>query len=242
MKFKDCLKCGKKVSKNCHLGYCNKCRNRSGKNNPFYGKKHDRTMIENTKKKLSKITKKKWEDKKYRLKVIKGISKPRREGFKKEQSDRVKEWYKNNPKQRESRSLKMKESWDNGRIEPNINSINESKLEKEFRTELKRLFPKKNIRKSTIRIKGRWFYPDIRIGKDLIIEFYGDYWHANPHMFKSTDIVHHRLTARQIWHNDIKRKEILENNGFRVFTVWQEEWKNSRKNILRTIKANLYEN
>lgn len=239
MKFRKCLKCGKKVSKNCHLGYCNACRNRSGKNNPFFSRKHTKKTIDKMKIKDSESIKNKWKNEEYKQKVIKGVSKPRREGFKKEQSNRIKEWYKNNPIQKDIRSIAMKKTWANGKIEPNINSINESKLEKEFRTELKRLFPNKNVRKSTIRIKNRWFYPDIRIGKDFIIEFYGDYWHANPNIFSSEDIVHHGLTAKQIWHNDIERVETLKNNRFRVFTVWQSEWKNSRKNIIRIIKSNI---
>lgn len=239
MKSNKCLKCGCRVSRNCHLGFCNKCRNRSGKNNPFYGKKHDKETIKRMKIKDSKALKNKWKDEEYKQRVIRGVSKPRRKGFKKEQSDRVKDWYKNNPNQKEIRSVMMKKSWADGKIEPNINSINESKLEKGFRAELKRLFPKKNVRKSTIRIKNKWFYPDVRIGKDFIIEFYGDYWHANPNIFQSNDIVHHSLTAQQIWHNDIEREEILKKNGFRVFTVWQDEWKNSRRNIIRIIRANI---
>jgi very-short-patch-repair endonuclease len=239
MKYKNCLKCGTKVSKNCRLGYCNACRNRSGEKNPFYGKKHVKETIEKMKIKDSKAIKNKWKNEEYKQKVIKGVSKPRRESFKKEQSDRVKEWYRNNSNQKEIRSIEMKKNWAIGKIKPNTNSINESKLEKEFRTELKRIFPKRNIRKSTIRIRGKWFYPDVRIDKNFIIEFYGDYWHANPRIFNSNDIIHHGLTAKQIWHNDIKREDILKNNGFRIFTVWQDEWKNNRKNIIRIIRANL---
>jgi len=252
MKFKNCLKCGKKVSKNCHLGYCNRCRDRSGKNNPFYGKKHKKETIERTRKKLSIITKKLWQDPKYstrhskmlkklwqnstyREKVIKGTSKPRRESFKKEQSERVKQWYKNNPIQREIRSKQMKESWRLGKIEPNINSINESKIEKEFRAKLKRKLPSRKVRKSTIRIKNKWFYPDVRIDKNIIIEFYGNYWHANPLTYKSNEIVHHNFTAKQIWNNDKERIKILENNGFRVFIVWQDEYQNNKNKIINNI-------
>ncbi len=239
MKFNNCIKCGKGVSKNCKKGYCNACRDRSGKNNPFWGKKHSKEIMDRIKRGNSIAFKKLWKTKEYREKVIKGISKPRRKSFKKEQSDRVKEWYKNNLIQKEIRSIEMKKNWANGKIEPNINSINESKLEKNFRAELKKLFPKNNVKKVTIKIKDKWFYPDVKIDKDFIVEFYGDYWHANPHIFKANGIVHHGLTAQQIWHNDIKREEILKKNGFRVFNVWQDEWKNNRKNILRIIKANL---
>lgn len=237
MKYKNCLKCGKGVSRNCHLGYCNKCRDRSGENNPFYGKKHKKETIEKAKEKISIASKKHWENLEYRKKVIKGVSKPRREGFKKEQSDKVKEWYKNNPEQKDIRSLKMKESWDNGKIEPNINSINESKFEKDLRKELKKLLPNRNVRKSTLRIEKRWFYPDVRIDDKIIIEFYGNYWHANPKLFKAEDIFHHKLKAKDIWKKDKERINILKNNGFKILIVWQDDYqKNKQKCIDDLIK------
>lgn len=232
MKYKNCLKCGKEVSKNCHLGYCNKCRDRSGENNPFFGKTHTKKTMDKIKKKNSTAFKRLWKTKEYREKVIKGISKPRREGFKKEQSDRVKKWYKNNPEQKDIRSLKMKESWDNGKIEPNINSINESKLEKDLRKELKKLLPNRNVRKSTLKIEKRWFYPDVRIDDKIIVEFYGNYWHANPKMFKKNDIVHHNLKAIDIWKNDKERIKVLKSNGFKVFIIWQDEYQNNENKCI----------
>lgn len=99
-KYRYCLKCGKKVSKNCKLGYCSGCRDRSGSKNPFYGKRHSKETIEKIKKKISVISKNLWRQEDYRDKVIKGVSKPRRVGFKKEQSERIKIWYRNNPNQR----------------------------------------------------------------------------------------------------------------------------------------------
>jgi len=239
MKYKYCKKCGKKVSKNCHLGYCNKCRDRSGKNNPFYGKTHSKETMDIIKKKNSITFKRLWQTKEYRDKIIKGVSKPRRESFKKEQSERVKQWYKDNPIQREIRREKMKKSWRLGKIKPNINSINESKMERELRKEFIILLPNRNVRKSTIRIENRWFYPDIRIDKDIIIEFYGDYWHANPQTYKNNDIVHHKLIAKQIWDNDKERIKILKDNGFNVFIVWQNEYQNNKNKVIKNIIKNI---
>ena len=235
MKYKNCLKCGKRVSKNCHLGYCNKCRDRSSKNNPFYGKKHNIETIKKVKKKLSIISKNLWKNPEYRSKVVKGISKPRRKEFKKEQSKRIKQWYKDNPKQRVIRRKKMIENWKNGEIKPNINSINESKLEKELRKEIKNRLPNRNVRKSTIKINGKWFYPDIRIDKNIIIEFYGDYWHANPKIFKSNDVIHHNLKAKKIWNNDKERIKILKENGFKVSIVWQNKYQNNKEKIINDL-------
>ena len=61
-KYKFCLACNKPVSKNCRLGFCNACRNRSGKNNPFYGKKHTKETIEKLKEKSRISSKNLWKN------------------------------------------------------------------------------------------------------------------------------------------------------------------------------------
>jgi len=69
-----------------------------------------------------------------------------------------------------------------------------------------------------------------RIGKcagiitvDYLIEFYGDYWHANPKIYKPDDIIHHKFKAKDIWENDKQRIKILEELGYFVHIVWQSD-------------------
>lgn len=232
---KKCKKCGKPIINKSKTGYCNHHRDRTGKNNPFYGKKHSKESLEKSKKNRSAASKKLWQDPVYRQKIISGVSKPRRESFGKEQSIRVKQWYQDNSNQRDIRSQTMKESWEQGKIEPNINSINESKLEQELREEFIILLPDRNVRKTTIRIMKKWFYPDIRIDKKIIIEFYGNYWHANSRIYKENNIVHHGYTAKEIWDNDKQRIRILEDNGFKVFIVWEDEYKDNKKEVIKNL-------
>ncbi len=192
-------------------------------------------MIEKTKRKLSLISKKKWENQEYRNKVTMGVSKPRRKSFRAQQSKRIKNWYKNNPEQRNIRSKRMKMSWAEGKIEPNINSINESKLEKEFRAELRRKLIGRNVRKSTLKIGSKWFYPDVKIDNSIFVEFYGNYWHANPKLFKSSDIVHHGLIAKQIWKKDEERIKFLRDNKFKIFIVWQDEYQENKGKTIQSL-------
>lgn len=236
-----CECCGKLLSKNCKGNNCNNCRDRSGDKNSFYGKKHKKETIELIRKKVSEISKDLWQNPEYRNKVIQGVSKPRRAGFGAEQSERIKKWYKENPEQKILRSKKMKQSWVDGKIKPNINSINESKLEIELREKIK-LATNSSVKKKTIRINKRWFYPDVMIDDKVIVEFYGNYWHANPKKYKATDIVHHNKTAKEIWKYDKERMEILE-KSYRVIIVWQDEYiLNKDKTIDNIIKIMENEN
>lgn len=64
---------------------------------------------------------------------------------------------------------------------------------------------------------------------NLIVEFYGDYWHCNPATKHGVDPdwVHHkkRQTAREIWEQDARRNLKLEEAGYKVVVVWESDMK-----------------
>jgi hypothetical protein len=240
--YKRCKKCNKKVSKKCTGEYCNRCRDRTGINNSFFGKKHSTQTIEVIKEKVSLASKKLWEDEEYRKKVIKGVSKPRRKGFAEEQSKRVTKWYEENPSQRDLRSEIMKQSWKDGKITSNNFSCNSSKIENDFFNEIEKIYP--NIRKKvTLRdSNNRVIYPDILVDDHLIIEFFGDFWHANPKFYSPDDIIIKNITAKEIWEHDKERIDrlshvIQEDSDFateyRVEIVWEDDYKNDKDNVLK---------
>ena len=70
--------------------------------------------------------------------------------------------------------------------------------------------------------------------KNKIIEFNGDYWHANPEKY-SKDYYNKRKqkTAKEIWENDRLKKECAEKHGFEVFYVWENDWHKDSSKILK---------
>jgi hypothetical protein len=228
-KERRCTKCNKSVSKNCKTGVCNHCRDRTGANNPFFGKKHKDVTIANMKQKNSEISKEKWLDEEYRKKVVQGISKPRKESFKQEQSERVRQWYVDNPEQRILRSGHMKKSWQNDKIQP---QIKKSKIETDFFNSLSSRHSD-IIRNPVIRLpEGRSLIPDCLFQYNkVIVEFFGNYYHANPEIYKPNDIVL-GSTAHEIWKRDAERIHILESMGYVVFEVWESEYKKNRNEVL----------
>jgi G:T-mismatch repair DNA endonuclease (very short patch repair protein) len=193
-------------------------------------------MIDYFKKSSTESTKKLWEDDSYRTKVVTnatGIKRSKK--FKKEQSIRAKEWYKENPEQRDSRSITMKQSWADGKIEINIHSIQESKMEIELREKLAQRLSESIVHKKTIRSGDKWYYPDIIIGDNIIIEYYGNFWHGNPNQFKDTDIVHHSITAKEIWDFDKKRIDSLRGLGYTVYIIWEEEYIKDKEECINNL-------
>lgn len=74
---------------------------------------------------------------------------------------------------------------------------------------------------------------DIRVSSTLI-EFYGDYWHANPSKYNADDIVDWSMgsrTAREVWEYDKQKRELAVQNGFTIDVVWESEWKHDRSSV-----------
>jgi G:T-mismatch repair DNA endonuclease (very short patch repair protein) len=230
---KKCFTCGKLLLDKNISGFCNLHRDRNGENNPFYGKRHKTETIERMKEKTRNASKNLWRNKEYRDKVILGMSKPRSLKFKAEQSIRVAEWYKNNPNQRTLRSVNMKNSWENNLITKSKNvSANKSKIQREF---FKALVARCSeiVDDYVVRINKKWMFPDILFKKyGVIIEFFGDYWHANPCIYEAKTIVRHRLTAEKIWKKDEQRIRALQKEGYFVCVVWEKDYKDDKLFVL----------
>jgi len=234
--MKTCITCEKPISRNCKFGYCNKCRDRTGKNNPFYGKHHSKESINATKIKLSKISKSLWKIPEYRNKVItKSTGLTRSNEFKQFQRASALKQFTDN-KQRILRSDKMKESWRNGAIVKGKYSSNHSKLEDNFFRELQNICPTA-VQHPALRFSDRsWARPDIFIENlNLIIEFYGDYWHANPEKYKHDEQINGKEVS-MIWYNDEMRiAKIKAEHNLETIIVWQHEYKKDKTNLFKRL-------
>lgn len=81
--------------------------------------------------------------------------------------------------------------------------------------------------------KEKWIYnKDIERGyaydftyNNKIIEFNGDYWHANPYKYDA-DFYNKskKMTAEEIWLYDKMKKECAEKHGYKVMVVWESDW------------------
>jgi len=77
------------------------------------------------------------------------------------------------------------------------------------------------------------------------IEFYGDIFHGNPKFFTKDDkpnFFYKNLTCEEIWKKDKDRIKFLEEKGFKILIIWEEEY-HKRKNevikkCLEEIKSN----
>ena len=118
----------------------------------------------------------------------------------------------------------MRRAWKEGRITPTVHSSSESKKEIVLRGLLEDELCGVPVEKKVVRCNGRRFIPDIIVAGEVIVEFFGGFWHADPFRFNPDDIVHHRKTAGQIWDSDWDRFSALQDAGYGVLVIWEDDW------------------
>lgn len=235
---KHCKVCNKLISDKNKSGFCKIHRDITGSNNPFYGKHHTPEAITRIKNTCTLRSHDLWNIESYRNSVIMGLTgKVRSDRFKEIQRNNALKQFENTC-QRDIRSKTMKKSWKLGVLTNNImHPFNFSKEELDFGKELKiRLGSNSKFLedKATIHYGGKWIFPDFRY-KQFIIEYNGDFWHANPKHYKKNDIIHHNITAKDIWDKDLKRKELYESLGYSVIYVWSSDYLKDKDSVLNNV-------
>lgn len=82
-------------------------------------------------------------------------------------------------------------------------------------------------RNVTIKINNRIFKVDGFESKtNTVYEFYGDFWHGNPLLYNLDDFCKiTKKTFGQMYKNTIERKELLEQNGYKIVYIWENEFR-----------------
>lgn len=70
--------------------------------------------------------------------------------------------------------------------------------------------------------------------KNCIIEFNGDYWHANPKIYKDEAIIR-GTQATCIRQKDQLKLQTAIDNGYLTYTVWESDYKENKEKILKEV-------
>jgi G:T-mismatch repair DNA endonuclease (very short patch repair protein) len=195
-----------------------------GKGNPFYGKKHK----EDTKNKISKS----------------------REGkcVGENNSMSKKEW-------RDKSRKALKEKWNNGEMEHTRKIMSEKLKETRRLGKIKSTITSKKEKEIVEYLNGKGYISiqsyrvdtkicDIYIPSlNLIIEYFGDYWHCNPLKYKSDYYnVKKGKYAWELWEYDVRKLELIKSYGYNLEVIWERDLKNNNKlieNIISKYDAKL---
>ena len=65
-----------------------------------------------------------------------------------------------------------------------------------------------------------------------VIEFNGDFWHANPKFYKVDEMLkmfdNTTIQAKEIWNRDKHRLQALEKLGYKILVVWENDYANDK--------------
>ena len=81
------------------------------------------------------------------------------------------------------------------------------------------------------------FYVDFSCN-NKIIEFYGDYFHGNPDLYKLDKIIgskYKHFTAEEIWKRDRERIQLIKDRGYDILIIWENEYKKNKEEIKNKI-------
>lgn len=78
----------------------------------------------------------------------------------------------------------------------------------------------------------------------LVIEVYGDFWHANPEKYSEDYIVNKKTlkTAKDVWIRDSIRKEKIEKYGYKVLVFWEKDILSKKYDYVEFISNYIKEN
>jgi hypothetical protein len=79
-------------------------------------------------------------------------------------------------------------------------------------------------------IEGVSYLYDIFVSSlNLLLEFQGDYWHANPRKYPAGTLLPMQnrgvVPVEEIWARDEAKKKVAEERGFRVAYLWESDYK-----------------
>lgn len=64
--------------------------------------------------------------------------------------------------------------------------------------------------------------------KNKIIEYNGDFWHANPEIYSSDYCYKNGIYASDIWEKDFKKTSFAKTIGYDVLIIWHSEYKKDK--------------
>lgn len=82
-----------------------------------------------------------------------------------------------------------------------------------------------------------YFYDFVLPSLKLAIEFHGDFWHGNPSKFSENDTNSrwNGKTAKELWEHDLIKKHEIENRGFTLITIWEQDYMRDQNGIINQL-------
>lgn len=149
---------------------------------------------------------------------------------------------KHTQKTKQTISKKVKLRWKEKKYKNIYKYRKVSKVEEKFIELLKESFPELQTQ---FPIPNTNYCVDAYLpSKNLVIEFQGNYWHANPNMYAPNDkfsLKDGETFAKDIWKRDKLRLKKIQEQGFLVVFVWEKDFRKDPKSQINKIIGGEYD-
>ena len=214
------IACRNHLNKISKSSLCKPCsfESQKGEGNSFYGKKHSETTIN----KISTSRKGKG------MGNSNSMSNP---VWRKKSSDNLKKkWASGELEEtRKLMSEHMKKTRRLGKIKSGITSRKEKEI-----IEFLKEYNIQSIQSYRVDTKICDIYiPSL----NLIIEYFGDYWHCNPNKYPEDYFNKKKgMSAKEIWDYDKNKIDLILSYGYNLEVVWENELKHDNKKIITILE------
>lgn len=118
-----------------------------------------------------------------------------------------------------------------------------SKGELDLFKELHNIFPELESQKYFKYDTTHYYFYDICLG-NKIIEYNGDYWHANPSIYNADSVIKYpnkSVLAKDVWNGNEVKLQFIKNLGYDVLVIWESEYKHNKIETINKCKLFLSE-
>lgn len=78
----------------------------------------------------------------------------------------------------------------------------------------------------------KYYVYDIALN-DKIIEYNGDFWHANPNVYDETFYNKvSKMSSKEIWKKELHKEKVAINNGYKILKVWESDYKQNKEKVV----------
>lgn len=104
------------------------------------------------------------------------------------------------------------------------NGYSVSKAEKEIFSRISHIGARRNLSLSYNDGKNYYIYDIFKDGK--IIEYNGDFWHANPNIYNESFYNPiSKMSAEDIWQKESHKEYVAKSHGYEIMKVWENDYK-----------------
>lgn len=78
-----------------------------------------------------------------------------------------------------------------------------------------------------------YYVYDIKIGNKLI-EYNGDFWHANPAIYDETFFNKiSKKSAIEIWGKEFHKEDVANSHGYQLYRIWESDYRKDPEGEVR---------